>query len=347
MEKSKGLILILTLISIFTFFAIYSTQTVAQDLAAFYKGKTLELTVGTSPGGGYDTWGRLLAPAFGKMTGATVVVKNIPEGGGIVALDDIYHTKKRNGLKIHLARDMLPALLEATGFPGTTAKWEVEKLQWIGRFSVDSAAFGANPKKYKSFDDVRGAREFLCAVDAAFSIAGTRTCIAFEGLGLKNAKYVAGYPGGSERRLAVIRGEVDATSGSVDSLVQYFASGDLRPLWVVSKERLKELPNTPTIYELGVTKEGQKWLDWSMKMEQSGRTIVAPPDTPMDRVKFLRNAMAKAVIDPEFLNNVKKNKYSVEYLPGEELLGVLKGLVKLSSKDKEELIYILQPKYKK
>ena len=92
----------------------------AEDPAAFYKGKTVTFTVGSSPGGGYDTWTRLMAPALEKVLGATVVVKNMPAGGGVVALHDIFHTKNARGLKIHTARALLPPLMEMLGFPGTS-----------------------------------------------------------------------------------------------------------------------------------------------------------------------------------------------------------------------------------
>ena len=319
----------------------------AENPAAFYKGKTVVLTVGSSPGGGYDTWSRLMAPALEKILGATVIVKNMPAGGGVVALHDIYHTKKSRGLKIHTARAILPPLLETVNFPGTSARWKVEELQWIGRLSVDEPAFAVAANKFKTFDEVRADKEFLCGVDAAMSVSGTRTAIAFEALGLSNAKIVAGYPGGSERRLAVIQGELDATSGSYDSLYRYFAAGDLKPVWVMVDKKLKKAPDVPIITELGVTEQGKKWLDWELKTEQSGRTIVAPPDTPKDRVKFLRDAMAKAVTDPEFLNKVARLKYSLQYMRGDKLQSLLKSIMELSKEEKKQLTYILKDKYMK
>ncbi len=346
MAKNKITVLALLILFVLSFFQAPATPA-AEDPAAFYKGKTVMLTVGSSPGGGYDTWARLVAPALGKLIGATVVVKNMPEAGGVVALDDIYHTRNARGLKIHLARDILPPLLEATDFPGTSARWEVQKLQWLARLSTDPATFAGSPKKFKSFEDVRKAKQFLCGVDAAMSVSGTRTAIALEALGLENGKIVAGYPGGSERRLAVIQGELNGTSGSYDSLEKYFASGDLVPLWVMSKEKIKENPKVPTVFELGIKPEARKWLDWQLNVEETGRTLVAPPDTPQDRVKYLRDALGKILNDPRFLKEVAIRKYSVQYLPGDQIQGVFKKVMNLSKKEKGDLIYILKTKYMK
>jgi tripartite-type tricarboxylate transporter receptor subunit TctC len=347
MKKNGYMFLTMLIISTLFLCVVFRTPAAAEDPAAFYKGKTVVLTVGSSPAGGNDTWARLVARGLGRLIGATVVVKNIPEAGGTVALDDIYHSKNSRGLKLHFARDIIPPLLEATGFPGTSVRWEVAKLQWLARFSVDPALFAGSPKKYKSFNDVKKAKEFLCGIDAAMAVSGTRTAISFEALSLDNAKMVAGYPGGSERRVAVMQGELGGTSGSYDSLLKYFESGDLIPLWVVSKERIKEAPMVPTIIELGVKPEKMKWLDWQLNVEETGRTVVAPPDTPSDRVKFLRDAMAKLVNDPEFLKQVARQRYTVQYLPGDKIQGVFAKVMKLSNKDKEELIYILRTKYMK
>ena len=103
--KTLTVVLISTLLS-YTF----GIADAAEDVASYYKGKTVTLTVGSSPAGGYDTWARTFGPALAKVIGATVVVKNIPEAGGVVALDDIYHSTNARGLKIHLAREILPAL---------------------------------------------------------------------------------------------------------------------------------------------------------------------------------------------------------------------------------------------
>ncbi len=59
----------------------------AQNADGFLKGKTVHFIVGYSPGGGYDTYARMLAPFFEKHTGATVVVENKPGGGGMTALN--------------------------------------------------------------------------------------------------------------------------------------------------------------------------------------------------------------------------------------------------------------------
>ena len=63
----------------------------AQTGADFYKGKTVTYIVATSPGGGYDLYGRLVAEFMQKyLPGSTFVVKNLPGAGHLVGTNTIY-----------------------------------------------------------------------------------------------------------------------------------------------------------------------------------------------------------------------------------------------------------------
>ena len=58
----------------------------AASAAEFYRGKTLRILVGSPPGGGYDVYARLVAPALAQKIGAEVLVENKPGNGGLAAL---------------------------------------------------------------------------------------------------------------------------------------------------------------------------------------------------------------------------------------------------------------------
>src|SRR4051794_19800974 len=74
----------------------------AQPVDAFYRGKTVELYVGTDPGGGYDLYGRLVARYLGKhVPGApTVIVKNMPGAGHLRMANWVYGGAPRDGTVI-------------------------------------------------------------------------------------------------------------------------------------------------------------------------------------------------------------------------------------------------------
>jgi tripartite-type tricarboxylate transporter receptor subunit TctC len=77
----------------------------------FYRGKTVRLVVGYGPGGGYDLYARLIAPAIGRALSATVVVVNQPGAGGLTALDRVYRAEP-DGLTIMIVNGTPSALAQ-------------------------------------------------------------------------------------------------------------------------------------------------------------------------------------------------------------------------------------------
>src|SRR3954465_11214105 len=77
-----------------------SHPSVAQEAADFFKGKTVTYIVSTAPGGGYDTYGRLVAEYMQRnLPGSTFVVKNVPGAGHMIGANTIY-ASKADGLTI-------------------------------------------------------------------------------------------------------------------------------------------------------------------------------------------------------------------------------------------------------
>jgi len=74
----------------------------AQTVADFYRGKTLEIDVGTGVGGGYDTNARLVARHLGRFLpgNPAIVVNNLPGGGGIRAANTLFNRSARDGTVI-------------------------------------------------------------------------------------------------------------------------------------------------------------------------------------------------------------------------------------------------------
>ena len=74
----------------------------ADDVAAFYKGKTISAIIGYPPGGGYDVYMRALARHIGRhIPGNPIVVpRNMPGAGSLVAANSIYSTAAKDGTVI-------------------------------------------------------------------------------------------------------------------------------------------------------------------------------------------------------------------------------------------------------
>ena len=70
------------------------------------------------------------------------------------------------------------------------------------------------------------------------------------GASAKAAEHVA-YKGGAEAALAVLSHNVDFSCGNLTSEVSLIQGGKLRALFVTTPERVKDIPDVPTVRELG------------------------------------------------------------------------------------------------
>src|SRR5688572_30261272 len=105
------------------FFTVISFNNVPNTGAQvnFYQGKTIRIVIGSSTGGGYDLWARVLARYYGKYIpgNPTILVQNMPGAASIVATNYLYNVAKPDGLT-------LGALLPAIYFDQLVGRKEVQ-----------------------------------------------------------------------------------------------------------------------------------------------------------------------------------------------------------------------------
>ena len=99
--------------------------------APYYEGKAIRIIVGTAPGGGYDTYTRLLARHFSKHIPGTptVIVDNMPGAGGLLSANHMYRVAKPDGLTIgHFVGGQF--LQQLLGRPGI--EFDARRFEYIG-----------------------------------------------------------------------------------------------------------------------------------------------------------------------------------------------------------------------
>lgn len=341
-NKWNNVVLVAILISIlFVAGPVWS----AEKPASFYKGKTVEILVGSRPGGGYDTWTRLFGRQLKKhLKAKNVIVVNMPGSGGGKSLNHIYEARGTGGLMLLVGRGTGSVLAEVTGFPGTDLRWKCAEFTYIGRLTADYNVLAVHPK-YKTIADMKADKEVLFASHSPLSDANMHASLGIEAAGLKNARIVVGYEGTSSSVLAIAQGEVEAYTSSYDSLKAYFESGDLRPMWFNASEPDPQAPNVPSVWEFGPSEKIMKFLKWADAVDRCGRTLIAPPDVPKDRADYLRSVMAKICASSEFNSQAKKLGRTVRYIPGDELKKLVLHGLSLSDDEIKELIFLISKKY--
>jgi tripartite-type tricarboxylate transporter receptor subunit TctC len=319
----------------------------AQGEADFYKGKTVRLVVGTSTGGGFDTYARMLQPHFEKKLGTTVIVENRPGGSHMVAMNYVYAGAKPDGLTLMLATGEGAALGTLLNEPGI--RFDLTKYPILGRVNTAPRILIINPKlPYKTIDDVKKSGRtlilgFAGKTDGA-SDTGTVLCHALQIL----CKAVIGYPSSQEFTLAAIRGEVDGTVLTEDSAARFMQNGQLRALVVTGRERSPLAPDVPTILDgVKLEKEALWWLDFRDGLRKLGRLIVTTPGTPEARQTFLKAVVRDIATDPEIVAAFERRNMPLRYAPPEEMTAIIKTVLggNLSKQRVEEIRHVIIEKY--
>ncbi|HEY7559343.1 MAG TPA: tripartite tricarboxylate transporter substrate-binding protein [Candidatus Binatia bacterium] len=303
----------------------------------FYQGKTVRLIVGSTTGGGYDLWARLLAQHLGKYLPGNpgLIVQNMPGAGSMVAANHIYNLAKPDGLT-------LGAILPALYFDQLVGRKEVRfdwaKFTWIGSPEQNVPLhYMRADTPYKTVEDIRNAKEPPRCGSSGTGTTGHYIPRLFEEtLGLKHT-IVGGYQGGSEIDLAVEKGEVVCWSPLIatffgrEPYIRWYRTGFVRVLIQMGKKRDPRLENVPTIYELmeqyKTPEAGKRLAHVILTAATLGRPIVAPPGLPTERTQVLRQAYVNTLKDPALLAEVKKRRWELDPLSGQELTDLAKDVV--------------------
>ena len=295
----------------------------------FYQGKTIKLVVGSSTGGGYDLWARLLARHYGKHIRGNpeIVVQNVPGAGSVVAANQIYNLAKPDGLTLGA---ILPALYFDQLVGRSEIKFDWVKFTWIGSPEQNEPLhYMRADSPYKTVEDIRTAKEPpRCGSSGTGTTGHYIPRLLEETLGLKHT-IVGGYQGGTEIDLAVERGEVICWSPLIatyfgrEPYMSWHKKGFVRVLVQMGGKRDPRLESVPTIYELmdqyKTPETGKRLARVVLIAATLGRPIVAPPALPAERVNLLRQAYVATMNDPELLAEVKKRRWELAPLTGEEL----------------------------
>ena len=309
----------------------------ASAQAPFYQGKTIKLVVGSSTGGGYDLWARLLAQYYGKHIPGNpeIVVQNVPGAGSVVAANQIYNLAKPDGLTLGA---ILPALYFDQLVGRSEIKFDWVKFTWIGSPEQNEPLhYMRADSPYKTVEDIRTAKEPpRCGSSGTGTTGHYIPRLLEETLGLKHT-IVGGYQGGTEIDLAVERGEVICWSPLIatffgrEPYMSWHKKGFVRVLVQMGRKRDPRLESVPTIYELmdqyKTPEAGKRLARVVLTAATLGRPIVAPPALPAERVKLLRQAYVATMKDPELLAEVKKRRWELAPLTGDELDDMAKEVV--------------------
>ncbi len=295
----------------------------AQGAESFYKGKTVELYVGYSVGGGYDLYARVLARHMGQhIAGSpTIVVKNMEGAGSLRLANWLYRVAPKDG-------SVFAIIGRGTGFDPLlgqqAAQFDATKFTWVGsgNHEVSVCVSFESRTAVTTFDDLRS-REMTVGGTGASADTDQFPKIVNAVLGTR-MKVISGYPGGNDIVLAMERGELQGRCGWSWSSVKsthgsWIADKKLNILVQLSLQKHPELPDVPLVIDLAKNDEERQILTLIFARQLMGRPFLAPPGLPADRVEALRKAFMDTMADPAFLDDAEKSQIEVNPVAGADL----------------------------
>ena len=306
---------------------LLATPAAAQDAASFYKGKTVRLVVGFTPGGGYDVYARALGRHFGRHIpgNPTVVVQNMPGAASLKSVQYLNAGAPADGTVITTFN---PGLITQSLTAPDKVPVKFLDYAWIGNVSEDfRVCFTWNATGVRSWQD------FLAKDRLVFGNTGVGTSAYIDDRMLSDlfgAKLhaVMGYPGSADKRVAIERGELDGDCGSWTSLPEdWLRDGKITLLIRFSRKLAPDMPATlPYAGDLLTDPKKQQTLTLLTAGAVVGRPYLAPRGIPADRLAALRTAFDATMKDPEFLAEAAKQRLLVTPMTGAEVESFIKDL---------------------
>ena len=298
----------------------------ANEIEAFYKGKSVDLIIASEVGGGYDLYARLIGPFLEKHLPGNprFVPKQMIGAGGIIATNYLTNVAKKDGTAIAQVQNTVPF---QPLFAPEAAKFKSTELGYIGSANSEvSLSFVWSTSPTRTFSDLRERETLMAGVTGSISSQYAR---AMNELAGARIKLVVGYLGASQSLMAVERGEVEGYPAIFWSTLkvtkaQWLENKSIRLIAQMALKKHPELPDVPLIFDYIDTEQNKQIAELLFAPQVGGRPFIAPPGVPAERLKALQTAFGASLKDPEFLAEAERRKLEIQYVSGDELYEIVK-----------------------
>ena len=299
-----------------------------QDVADFYKGKTVNIVVGVGVGSGYDINARALARHLSAHIpgNPSVIVQNQPGAGSLIMTNQLYARGPFDGTVIGASFNGLPTtpLLQPTG-----SRFEATKLNWIGSTNRETQAMYVwHTAPIVTLDDLY-TKEMIVGAQAPGSTQYDYPALARELFGMK-FKIITGYEATPKIHLAMERGEVHGTWANWSTLKAINQNWiDEKKVRILSQWALRKNPemgDVPLFLDVAKSEADKQALALALGRLEFGRPFFMPPNVPAARVAAVRRAFDATMKDKAFIDEADKLKIEVDPLSGEQVAALVEQL---------------------
>jgi len=275
-----------------------------------YPSRPITLIVPFPPGGVADLTGRPTAIALEKVLKQPVVIANRPGAGGAVG-NSLVANAKPDGYTLLMALSSISVIPEADKLFDRKPAYTLDQLAPLALISADPTILVVHPSL-----PVRSLKELIALAKAksgqmSYSTSGIYGALHMPMemfLHAANLKMRAVHTNGGGPAITILLGgHVEMTVGGPAAIASHVKAGRLRPIVGWGAKRHEAFPQVPTFKELGYDIEYYIWAG-----------VFAPKGTPEPVMKTVRDAVRKAVDDPDFKATMQKIDSPIQYLDAPE-----------------------------
>jgi tripartite-type tricarboxylate transporter receptor subunit TctC len=305
---------ILALLSVLAPLVFGSDARAQQDIASFYRGRTVQAVVGYTPGSTFELYLRSAVRYLGRHVpgNPSIVVQHMPGAGSLKATAYLAQVAPRDGSVIGMPN---PVNAAAPLIDPLNSKFDPRAFNWLGSLNSEISTCGFWTRDLKTLADLKRREVVVGSTGpSAGSTVDARVLGALAGI---KFQVVPGYPGLTEVRLAAERSEVDGYCGLLVSSIktdvwEAFKAGRVAVPVQMGLAKHPELPNVPNAYDLATKDEDRQLFRLIFGPWTFGRPLLAPPETPKERVEALREAFKALIADEDFLAEARRINMEIQ-----------------------------------
>lgn len=278
-------------------------RSIAQD----FDLKTINIVVGASPGGGYDAYSRMLARYYGRYLPGqpTIIVQNMPGAGSMQAVRFLDANAPKDG---SIVTAFNPGVILDTLLSPEKVKPKLSEVAWVGSITADlRVCYAWRASGVNSWDDLMKRTVFNIGTQQTGSSSYNNAATLQNLFGAK-IKIISGYPGSTEERLAIERGELDGGCGAWSSNPpNWVAENKIAPLVKFAPGPVPNLPdNVPFAGDFLKTEDEKTILYLLTAADALGRPYIVSKAVPAFRLEALRKGFDATLLDPQFIAEADK-----------------------------------------
>jgi tripartite-type tricarboxylate transporter receptor subunit TctC len=295
--------------------------------APSFEGKTIRIVVGFAPGGGYDSYARVLSRHMGAhLPGKpTIVVENMPGAGSLTAVRWLDGPAPKDGTAIVAFNPGL--ITQSVLEPEKIGNVNFLNFAWIGNMARDQRVCYLWGDKVKTFEEMR-ARKGWNFGTTGVGVSNWVNFKTLQGLFDVDMKIITGFRGSGEQRIAIERGEVDGDCGSWSSISEdWIANNKITTVLKLSRELPPGAPNNvPYANDIAKNDADRAVLNVINGAGEIGRPIITSRQVPADTQAVLRKAFNAALADKATQEEAAKVRLPLQFMSGDEVVGELKRI---------------------